>query len=168
MRYCAVAIAWGHVLKFLVLLLGLGAVSGIASAQAAGSASVPRAVYITTMDQEFGKMDADKNGQVTRSEAEAFQRAIAVAESGKRLRAAFAELDADRNGQLSLAEFAKASSGLPQVNGQPFITQLDANKDNNVSLVEHRAGKLRRFDNIDSDKDGVVTAAEMKAAGVIK
>ena len=120
------------------------------------------------MDQEFGKMDADKNGQVTRAEAEAFQRAIAVAESGKRLRAAFAELDADRNGQLSLAEFAKASSGPPQVNGQPFITQLDANKDNNVSLVEHRAGKLRRFDNIDSDKDGVVTAAEMKAAGVIK
>jgi len=113
-------------------------------------------------------MDADKNGQVTRTEAEAFQRSVAVAESGARARAQFAKLDADRNGQLSMAEFAKAQSGQPQVNGQPFVTQLDANKDGRVSLVEHRAGKLRRFDNIDADKDGVVTAAEMKAAGVIK
>lgn len=37
-----------------------------------------------------------------------------------------------------------------------------------VSLIEHRAGKLAYFDQIDSDKDGVVTVAEMKAAGVIK
>ena len=113
-------------------------------------------------------MDADKNGQVTRSETEAFQRAVAVAESGARARALFSKLDTDRNGQLSMAEFAKAQSGPPQVNGQPFVTQLDANKDGKVSLVEHRAGKLRRFDNIDSDKDGTVTAAEMRAAGVIK
>jgi Ca2+-binding EF-hand superfamily protein len=120
------------------------------------------------MDQEFGKMDADKNGQVTRAETEAFQRAVAVAESGARARALFSKLDTDRNGQLSVAEFAKAQSGPPQVNGQPFVTQLDANKDGKVSLVEHRAGKLRRFDNIDSDKDGTVTAAEMRAAGVIK
>ena len=129
---------------------------------------MPRTTYITAMDQEFGKMDADKNGQVTRTETEAFQRATAVAESGKRMRAMFAQLDADRNGQLSIAEFAKASSGPPQVNGQPFVANLDANKDGKVSLVEHRAGKLRRFDTIDADKDGVVTVAEMKASGVIK
>ena len=144
------------------------AVSGIASAQAQGSANVPRTVYITTMDQEFGKMDADKNGHVTRAESEAFQRAVAVAESGKRMRSMFAELDSDRSGQLSMAEFAKASSGPPQVNGQPFIARLDSNKDGKVSLVEHRAGKLARFDQIDADKDGIVTAAEMKASGVIK
>ena len=148
--------------------MGLTAVSGIASAQAAGTANVPRAVYITTMDQEFGKMDADKNSQVTRAEAEAFQRATAVAESGKRMRAMFAQLDADHNGQLSIAEFAKARSGPPAVNGQPWVAQLDSNKDGKVSLVEHRAGKLLRFDQIDADKDGVVTAAEMRTAGVIK
>ena len=83
-----------------LLFLGLGAASSVASAQGAGGANVPRASYIQAMDQEFGKMDADKNGR--------------------------------------------------------------------VGLVEHRAGKLRSFDHIDSDKDGIVTAAEMKAAGVIK
>ena len=113
-------------------------------------------------------MDADKNGHVTRAETEAFQRAVAVAESGARTRALFSKLDTDRNGQLSIAEFSRAQSGPPQVSGLPFIAQLDANKDGQVGLVEHRAGKLRRFDHIDSDKDGVVTAAEMKAAGVIK
>ena len=138
------------------------------AAQAANPASVPRAAYITTMDQEFGKMDADKNGLVTRPEAEAFQRADAVARSASRARAVFSQLDSDRNGQLSFAEFAKTQSGTPPVNAQPFFTGFDANKDGRVSLVEHRAGKLTYFDRIDTDKDGVVTVAEMKAAGVIK
>lgn len=144
----------------------LVAASAGAHAQAGGD--VPRATYITVQDGEFRKMDADKDGQVTRAEAEAFQRADAVARAGQRARAVFNQLDADRNGQLSFAEFAKTQSGAPQVNAQPFIAQLDLNKDGRVSLVEHRAGKLRYFDNIDTDKDGVVTAAEMKAAGVLK
>ena len=135
-------------------------------AQAGGD--VPRATYITVQDGEFRKMDADKDGQVTRAEAEAFQRADAVARSAQFARSLFTKLDSDRNGQLSFSEFARTQSGAPPVNGQPFIAQLDLNKDGRVSLVEHRAGKLRYFDNIDTDKDGVVTAAEMKAAGVLK
>ena len=137
-------------------------------AQPAGNGDVPRATYINVQDSEFRKMDADKDGQVTRVEAEAFQRADAVARAGQRARAVFSQLDSDRNGQLSFAEFAKTQSGAAQVNAQPFVAQLDLNKDGRVSLVEHRAGKLRYFDNIDTDKDGVVTAAEMKVAGVIK
>lgn len=137
-------------------------------AQGQSGADVARTVYIKTMDQEFGKMDADKNGQVTRAEVEAFQRADAVARSASRARAIFTQLDSDRNGQLSFAEFAKTQSGTPPVNAQPFFTGFDANKDGRVSLVEHRAGKLTYFDRIDTDKDGVVTVAEMKAAGVIK
>jgi Ca2+-binding EF-hand superfamily protein len=144
----------------------LAAASAGALAQTGGD--VPRATYIQVQDTEFRKMDADKDGQVTRAEAEGFQRADAVARAGQRARAVFSQLDADRNGQLSFTEFARTQSGSPQVNAQPFIAQLDLNKDGRVSLVEHRAGKLRYFDNIDTDKDGVVTAAEMKAAGVLK
>lgn len=148
------------------LLCLVAASSGAFAQPAAPAASVPRAIYIQTMDREFGKMDADKDGQVTRAETEAFQRADAVARSAQWARSLFTQLDSDRNGQLSFAEFAKTQSGTPPVNGQPFIAQLDLNKDGRVSLVEHRAGKLRYFDNIDTDKDGTVTAAEMKAAGI--
>lgn len=139
-----------------------------APAAAQNSGDVPRATYIQVQDREFGKMDADKDGVLTRGEVEAFQRAATVAEAGTRARALFGRLDSDKNGQLSFAEFARSQGAPPQVNGQPFLSQLDANKDGRISLVEHRAGKLRNFDNIDSDKDGTVTAAEMRAAGVIK
>lgn len=37
-----------------------------------------------------------------------------------------------------------------------------------IGLIEHRAGKLSSYDQIDSDKDGVVSVTELKAAGVIK
>ena len=148
--------------------IALATIAAPLAAQQTASGDVARAFYIQTMDQEFGKMDADKNGQVTRAEAEAFQRADFVARSAARARAVFSQLDSDRNGQLSFAEFARTQSGVPQVNGQPFVTGFDSNKDGRVSLVEHRAGKLNYFDRIDTDKDGVVTVAEMKAAGVIK
>lgn len=150
------------------LAIGLAVFATPVSAQAASGVDVARSVYIRTMDQEFGKMDADKNGQVTRSEVEALQRADAVARAGARVRALFNQLDSDRNGQLSFAEFAKANSGAPPVNAQPFMALFDSNKDGSVSLIEHRAGKLAYFDKIDTDKDGNVTASEMKAAGVIK
>ena len=116
--------------------MGLTAVSGIASAQAAGTANVPRAVYITTMDQEFGKMDADKNSQVTRAEAEAFQRATAVAESGKRMRAMFAQLDSNKDGKVSLVEH-RAGKLLR-------FDQIDADKDGVVTAAEMRtAGVIK-------------------------
>ena len=137
------------------------------AAQSSAGTDVLRADYIKTMDQEFGKMDADKNGHVTRAEAEAFQRVDALARSAARARAVFNQLDGDRNGQLSFAEFAKAHGASPPVNAQPFLRGLDSDKDGRVSLIEHRAGKLAYFDKIDTDKDGIVTAAEMKAAGVI-
>ena len=47
------------------------ALSGAAPAQGAANGDVPRTNYITTMDQQFGQMDADKNGKVTRAEMKA-------------------------------------------------------------------------------------------------
>lgn len=142
-----------------------------ASAQAqqpAASGDVPRAQYITVQDGEFRKMDADKNGQVTKAEVEDFQRLTAVASAQARNRQMFVQLDADGNGQLSPAEFAKVATPAGPVNGQPVIAQIDLNKDGQISLVEHRTAKLASFDRIDTDKDGIVTVAEMRAAGVVK
>jgi len=140
-------------------------VASIANAQAA--APIPRAGFLTVMDGEFRKMDADKNGQVTKIEIEQFQRLQAVAESQARNHAMFVQLDKDRNGQISPAEFA-AVTPPATINGQPLIAQYDANHDGKVSQIEYRGVKLMRFDAIDADKDGIASIAEQRAAGLIK
>ena len=146
-----------------MLAVSLGSAAG-----AQGNGNVPRSTYITTMDQEYGKMDADKNGKVTRLEVEAFERGAALGQARARAQAKFAELDTDRNGQISPVEFNKLITGTPPADGRPLLAKLDLNKDGAISLIEHRAGKLSYFDQIDTDKDGVVTVAEMKAAGVVQ
>ena len=142
--------------------------AGNAVAQGAVTKDVPRTDFLTTMDQEFGKMDADKNGQVTRAEIEAYDRAVALGNARARAQATFVQLDSDKNGQISPVEFMKLVTAAPPADGRPLIAKLDTNKDGQISLVEHRAGKLSYFDLIDTDKNGVVTVAEMKAAGVVK
>jgi len=78
----------------------------------------------------------------------------------------FAALDTDRNGVLSPAEFLRFPSNEQAPNGAPIIARFDSNRDNKVSLIEYRAGTLANFDRLDADKDGIVTAAEMKAGGL--
>ena len=135
------------------------------SAQA--SQGLPRASFLTAIDGEFRKMDADKNGIVTRVEIEMFQRVVAVAEAGERNRALFEQLDSDKNGQVSQAEFRKLAAP-PTVNAQPMLSRYDTNRDGKVGQIEYRTVKLTRFDQIDADKDGTITNAEQKAAGLLK
>ena len=47
-----------------------------------------------------------------------------------------------------------------------MLSRMDSNRDGQVSLVEHRSATLANFDRLDTDKDGNVTAAEMKAGGI--
>ena len=139
-----------------------------APAAAGQPVSVPRATFIATMDAEFNKMDADKNGVLTKKEIEDFQRAVSILAAQNRNRALFAALDKDHNGVLTPAEFAALPMPRPQPNAAPLLAQVDANHDGQITQVEFRAGKLANFDRMDTDKDGVVTAAEMRAAGVIR
>ena len=139
---------------------------GQAKAAAAADAPLPRAQFIAGMDGEFRKMDADKNGQLTRAEIEQFQTQQLAAQAQARNKALFAQLDKDKNGQLSKAEFATIATPAPVANAQPMIARMDGNRDSQISLSEHRIATVANFDRIDSDKDGVVTAAEMKAGGV--
>jgi hypothetical protein len=144
----------------------------MAPAQAAPAPSpapgpIARAQFLTIMDQEYRKMDADKDGKLTRAEADAFQRAAAVAEAGQRNRALFAQLDAHRDGQVSPGEFLKLS--VPATaDAAPLFKQYDPNRDGVITIVENRTIKLSRFDAIDADKDGVASIAEQRAAGLIK
>jgi len=145
--------------------LGALAFSSTVAAQGA-TPSVQRAQFIADMDGQFRKMDADKNGQLTRTEIEQYQRLSAVAEAQARNRALFTQLDTDKNGQLSPAEFAKVTAPTPAANAQPMLARMDGNRDQQVSLIEHRTATLANFDRLDTDKDGVVTPTEMKAGGI--
>lgn len=136
------------------------------SSPSASSSTVPRAQYIASMDSEFRKMDADKNGLLTRIEIEHYQKLQAVAQAEARNKALFAQLDTDKNGQLSKGEFAKIATPAPAANAQPLLARMDANRDGQISLVEHRTATVANFDRLDSDRDGIVTTVEMKAGGI--
>jgi Ca2+-binding EF-hand superfamily protein len=128
--------------------------------------ALSRAAFLNGMDAEFRKMDADKNGTVTRTEVEGFERAISVLKAQARNRALFVRLDTDRNGQISQAEFARMASAPPAPNTAATLGRYDLNRDQSISLVEFRTATLANFDRKDTDKDGFVSAAEMKAPGV--
>ena len=137
-----------------------------AEQQAAGPQPLLRANFIAQMDAQFGKMDADKNGRLDRTEIEQFQKLAAVAEAQARNEALFDQLDLNKNGQISAAEFAKLVTAPPAANAGPMLSREDSNRDGQISLVEHRAATVANFDRIDTDKDGVVSVAEMKAGGI--
>jgi Ca2+-binding EF-hand superfamily protein len=136
------------------------------AAQAQGP--IPRSEFIQAMDAEFKERDADKNGIVTKKEIEAFQRAFFARVNQARLAALFQKLDADKNGQLSPGEFAGLNGPTTPVDAGLLLKQVDLNGDGQVTIVEYRAGKLRSFDDMDADKDGIVSVSEMKAGGLIK
>jgi Ca2+-binding EF-hand superfamily protein len=83
-----------------------------------------------------------------------------------RNQAIFAQLDANHDGQLSAQEFAAFHADPAPPNAAPMLQHFDANHDGAVTIVEFRAGTLANFDRMDTNKDGVVDAGEMKAAGI--
>lgn len=160
-----------RILALVVGVLSFGAAlpaqtPGTATAGAAGPQPLSRATFLAEMDSQFRKMDADKNGQLTRTEIEQFQKLAAVADAEARNRQQFIQLDVDRNGQLSIAEFRKLVTPPPIANAGPMLGREDQNRDQQISLVEHRTATLANFDRIDADKDGIVTPAEMRAGGI--
>jgi Ca2+-binding EF-hand superfamily protein len=153
---------------FGAILLGAGAAVSAHAQGVVAPAPVPRTAFISIMDTEFKQMDADKNGILTKKEIEDFQRATAILVAQRRNVALFQALDKDKNGQLSPAEFANLPMSIPAPNAAPVLAQTDTNRNGSITMVEYRTGKLASFDRMDSDKDGIVSIAEMKAAGIIK
>ena len=132
------------------------------SAQAAGDAgSLPRAKVVANAEAEFARVDANKDGKMSRLEIENFQRASLTTRATARNKAMFAELDADKNGQISAVEFAKATP-VPRVDATDVL-RIDSDKDGAISLAEHRAATLETFTQVDANKDGILTQAEVQA-----
>ena len=148
--------------RFSLFTLALVAAAPLSAQLSATTAKpVTRAQVVANAESEFARVDANKDGQMSRTEIETYQRTSATARVTARNKALFAELDADKNGQINAVEFAKASS-VPKPDAS-FVLRIDANKDGQVSLAEHRGAAIETFTKIDANKDGTLTAAEVQS-----
>jgi Ca2+-binding EF-hand superfamily protein len=135
----------------------------------------------------FAKADANRDGFVTREEADAAHKTMAGDWREKRAKrmaergdARFDKLDANKDGQISKQEYTTAQTQFAErragmkaggkmrmhragmgMHGRMF-DMADANKDGRVSLQEMQTLALQHFDSADANRDGTVTPEERK------
>lgn len=137
------------------------------------------------------KLDADKDGRISRAEAAAapqfasrfdeldinkdgfIDRADHEARAGQRRDAWFAAADTDKDGKLSRAEIDAADASRRaefqqrhQTRGAERFSALDADKDGRISREEAKDHPhfQQRFDQIDANKDGYLSHDELQQA----
>lgn len=85
----------------------------------------------------------------------------------------FSKLDADANGQLTPAELTEAMKARASASGKAFrpnavdrmIRANDSDGDGSITLQEFQNAAGARFDQLDSNKNGVIDAGEEPHAG---
>ena len=112
----------------------------------------------------LARVDTNKDGKISRSEAEANAPHLAVL---------FDAIDTNKDGQLTQEEldtFHKKMQEARDSERKHFLdarfTRLDTNKDGFISKAEARGDRFleRRFDQIDTNKDGKISRAEFAIA----
>jgi Ca2+-binding EF-hand superfamily protein len=107
------------------------------------------------------KWDANGDGVVTKEEAQA----ASAASVAKR----FDELDLNKDGQITKEEISQAREARQAARKQKFDAEFkaaDKNGDGGLSKEEATASMprlARHFDQLDANKDGVVTLEELQA-----
>lgn len=98
----------------------------------------------------FERLDADKDGAVTRAEVDA-----ARAER-------FAAVDADKDGAVTLAELTAMLTKRAETQASRMMMRADSDDDGVLSPDEMGGRRhARMFERLDADGDGVVTKAEV-------
>ena len=140
-----------------------------------------RAEVQAKVAENFARIDANRDGFVTKAEADAVraQRREARGERiDQRREQRFDRLDTNNDGQISRSEFDAAQAQRQQgraerggkahgfggmrmgaLHGRMF-DMADGNKDGRVSLQEATDAALRHFDMADVNKDGQITREE--------
>ncbi|WP_052071708.1 EF-hand domain-containing protein [Sphingopyxis sp. MWB1] len=152
------------------------------SADADGNGVITRAEADAAATQRFQRLDVNGDGKLDATDREARR-----AEMQKKR---FERLDANKDGQVSQAEWDqhaaardakragsdKAGAGERKGKRGHFgkrgghrmaaamMMKADTNGDKAISLAEFRAAAMARFDQMDANKDGQVTAEEREAA----
>lgn len=152
------------------------------------NADMTRAQVIERTDRAFARLDANNDGRFTREEAEA----RGAQRREQRMTRMFDRLDADHNGSITREEMAQAHAarrgpggpgaegggrphpgmrhrgrrgggfggpGMRGMRGQRMFGEQGF-----VSREQFRERALARFDRVDANHDGTVTAAERQAA----
>ena len=166
------------------------AAAGVAVAQtaehpmSAPNAEMTRQQVIERVDRHFQQMDANNDGRFTREEAQAGHERMRGEHAGR----AFDRLDGNRDGSISREEFAQHRAGRAErraegggegmlgrhhcgrmmhrrggpeggmMGGRMFGEQGFVTRD------QMRERALARFDRIDADRNGTVTAEERRQA----
>ena len=119
----------------------------------------------------FESMDADKNGQISRSEwdshhagmkakwAERRETAQADGKDRREMRMKFKDGEG-RKGHRMMHRGGMGWGGF----GEKGFETADANKDGRVTLAEAKAKAFARFDAADANKDGTLSPEERRAA----
>ena len=156
---------------------------GMMMADANKDGQISKVELTAALDARFTRLDHDRDGKLTKQDRELGRKA--------RLDQRFAALDSDKNGQISRAEFdaghqargtrkdgdrpgGRKGHGMGHRDrdgmgkGMMFRGMGDghgaAAKDGVLTRAEFIAGPLAMFDKADTNKDGSVSADEMKAA----
>ena len=107
---------------------------------------------------DFARVDADKDGKVTRAELAAFRAARLT------------EVDTDKDGKLSPAELKAQAMQRAAERADDMVARmvkrLDSDGDGMISTAEMAAGPAPKdlCDRIDRDGDGAISQAEAEAA----
>ncbi|MFL6854558.1 MAG: EF-hand domain-containing protein, partial [Sphingomicrobium sp.] len=142
-----------------------------------------RAEVQAKVAEHFARADENRDGFVTRAEADSAARALPARFAERRVdrRAhAFERLDTNRDGAISRAEWDAHSAqrqqrmaargdrgprgagfgrGMHGFGGRMF-EMADANRDGRVSLQEAQTAALQHFDMVDANRDGQITREE--------
>ena len=179
------------------LLIGSAALLASAAAipqvaPATNSAAAPAAKVHTRAEvqskiaQHFAKLDTNRDGSLTKAEADAARQAMRSQRGERqaerredRRENAFERFDTNRDGAISRAEWDAASAqreqrmagrdrdgdgrrgGMGALGGQMFV-MADGNSDGRLTLQEAQAAALRHFDMADVNRDGQITPDERK------
>lgn len=140
--------------------------------------------------EHFARLDANRDGFVTKAEAEAGRKAMRVhvreqikEQAGENRAQLFERLDANRDGQISRQEWdsgramhekrivmrregragpgMRMGMGMGALRGHMF-EMADSNRDGRVTLQEAQAAALRHFDMADVNRDGRITPDERR------